>query len=64
MDERWLAVHDAVDIRNLHAGEDNDEELLYTLNEPWWALEEYELRGNYRPLQTFGFHPGLRGHVF
>lgn len=64
LQEHWLAVHDAIDIRNLHGGGDHDKELLYSLGSPWLTIQEDQLRGGAGGLEVFGFYPELYKHLF
>lgn len=64
LEEHWLAVHDAIDIRNLRGGGDNDKELLYTLNIPWLVIEEDQLSRGSGDSEVFGFYPELYKYLF
>ncbi|MBA8922344.1 hypothetical protein [Nesterenkonia jeotgali] len=64
LEEHWLAVHDATDIRNLRGGGDNDKELLYTLNTPWLEINQDQMLREFRGFEVFGFYPELHKYLF
>lgn len=61
LEEHRQAVHDAVCIRNLHGGDDNDRELLKSLRTPWLDQGDRDLDDRHLRLEIFGFYPGPYG---